>query len=113
MLNPVPVALSWLMVTLPFPVLVKVTACVLLVPTVTFPKPIEMGEAASCRVTPVPERAIEVGELEALLMTERLPLALPPEVGANVALKLVLFPAARVRGSARPLKPNAAPVALA
>jgi hypothetical protein len=46
----------------------------------------ELGEAESKSETPVPESGTVAGELEALLMTEMLPLALPAAVGAKVVL---------------------------
>ncbi len=48
-----------------------------------------------------------------MLTTERLPEALPATVGVKVALKLVLWPAVRVRGSESPLMLNPAPVPVA
>lgn len=81
-----------------------------MVPTVTFPKPIEPGKTDTCNVAPVPERATELAELEALLVMERLPVAFPPTVGAKLALRLVCSPAPSVKGSVSPLKLNPLPV---
>lgn len=66
-----------------------------------------------CLSTPVPESDVIFGESVALLTTESCPATLPVEVGANVALKLVFCPAAKVKGVAGPLTPNPAPVAVA
>jgi hypothetical protein len=48
----------------------------------------------------------------ALLTTETLPDKLPVEAGANVALKDVDWPAARLKGSAMPFVVNPAPLAV-
>jgi len=61
----------------------------------------------------VPDIAIVVGELDAVLTIEIMPLALPPVAGANCAVKEVLCPAARVAGVASPLMLNPAPDAVA
>lgn len=54
------------------------------------------------------ERVVTVGESEALLMIERLPLMPPAPAGLNVTLKLAPWPAARVMGIEDPetLKPD-------
>src|SRR5215472_9806988 len=96
------------MVTLPVPVLVRVTVWGLVaLPTVTLPKLRLAGLGASSRVTPVPESETVAGELVALLTTERLPVTLPVAVGSKLAVKVVLFPALRVKGREIPatLKP--------
>jgi hypothetical protein len=64
-------------------------------------------------VIPVPESETEVGELVALLTTEMLPVALPAAAGAKVALRAVLRPAVRMRGSESPLMLKPAPVTVA
>ena len=90
------------------PVLVRVTVCVLLLPTFTFPKLMLDGLGLSRKVRPKPESETWAGELLALLTTEMLPVAVPPAVGAKTALKLVLCLGLRVSGSAslRMLKPG-------
>jgi len=67
------------MLTLELPELVSVTVCVALLPTVTFPKLRLAGLAVrkEVRATPLPLRAILVGELEASLTRDRLPVTLP------------------------------------
>ena len=60
-------------------------------------------------VAPLPVRARAVGEPVALLTRERLPDTLPEAAGAKATLKLVLCPAARVRGKDRPLRENSVP----
>jgi len=111
--NPVPVTVAWVMVTLPVPVLLRVTGCVPVVFTVTLPNATVDGEAESCRVTPVPDRDTVAGESVALLVIEMLPVALPVVVGAKAALKLVLCPPERVSGSVKPLVPKPVPVTVA
>jgi hypothetical protein len=64
------------------------------------------------RTAPVPERATVSGEFVALLITVTLPGRLPVEVGANMTLKEVDCPAARLSGSAIPLVLNPPPLAL-
>lgn len=51
-----------------------------------------------------------VGELEALLVIERLPDALPAEVGEKETVTVVWWPALRLRGSETPLTLNCAPI---
>ncbi len=79
------------MVTLDPPELVSVSDAVWLAPVWTLPKLTLDGLAVSDpAVTPVPESATESVELEALLVTLRLPLTAPLACGANATLKLVL-----------------------
>lgn len=54
-----------------------------------------------------------VGELGALLTTEMLPVTLPAAAGANLALRVVLWPTAKVTGRVSPLTLKTAPVTLA
>ncbi len=61
---------------------------------------------------PDPESEMARGELAALLVTVTLLGRLPVAVGANVTLKEVDWPAARVRGSANPVALNPAPLVL-
>jgi hypothetical protein len=51
MLNPVTLTVAWEIVTLPVPVLFRVTDRVLLLPSVMFPKAILVGVALSERLT--------------------------------------------------------------
>ncbi|MGD1212835.1 MAG: hypothetical protein ABR973_15955, partial [Candidatus Acidiferrales bacterium] len=74
------------------PVFVRVTVCELLPPTLTLPKLTLDGVTVSCDCTPVPLKAIGVGEPGALLVSEMLPEAVPEEVGAKTALNVVLLP---------------------
>ena len=80
------------MFTLVLPVLVSVTVCgLLLLPRRTLPKLSDVGLADSCitEATPVPLRAMLVGELGALLTRERLPVALLTAVGAKLIVNAV------------------------
>jgi hypothetical protein len=61
-------------------------------------------------VVPVPASDKEVGELEALLTTETVPLAEPAAAGANVTVKVALCPPANVIGTERPLVLKPVPV---
>jgi len=92
-------------VTLEFPLLVSVTPSELLRPTFTLPKLKLLGLALSCAVAvaPVPDRAIVVGELLALLETATLPVALPAAVGAKATLSVAVCPGVNVVLAATPL----------
>lgn len=112
MLNPVPDALPCEMVTLAVPELVKVTFTVPLAPTSKLPKLMLDGFAAKLPCTPVPvSGTVTVGSL-ALLVIVMLPDAAPEVVGANCAVKLALWLAARVTGVESPTAVKPAPVAL-
>src|SRR3989449_292291 len=54
--------------------------------------------------TPMPLRAIVVGEFRALLTSETLPVMLPVLAGAKTTLKVVFCPGVRVRGKLRDRK---------
>src|SRR5262245_46568907 len=111
MVTPAPVGVACEMVTLAVPA-VTVTFCVALLPTVTLPKLSEVGLAASVPAgfAPLPLRETTVGELEALLDNDRLPVTLPAAVGANFTWKVALCPAAKVAGRVTPLRLKPAPV---
>ncbi len=68
------------------------------------------GVTAICGWTPVPLSEIVAGELEALLTTLRLPVALSAEAGAKLTVSVRLWPAARVMAPGKPLTVNPAPV---
>ena len=77
--------------TLVPPVLVTVSDRDCLLPTVTLPKPREVGFAPSVPgVTPVPDKGIVRVGFEALDVMVRLPLALPADDGANETLNVAL-----------------------
>jgi hypothetical protein len=104
-LNPVPVAVTLEIVTFEFPLFVSVALNELLFPTFTFPKFKLVGFAPSRKVgaTPIPLRAMFVGELGALLTSETEPLTLPAEVGRKATVIVVCCPAFIFKGSENPL----------
>jgi len=111
-LNPSPDGVTPEMVTFEFPLLVKVTLNVVLVPSFTFPK-VKLVWFASSRwvaATPVPLRLMLTGVLEALLRIEMFPDALPGEVGEKETVTVALLPGLRFRGTVTPLILNCAPV---
>jgi len=82
-------------------------------PTCRVPKLRLAGLAVSDPgVTPLPEKGTVRVAFEALLAIETLPLALPPDCGAKVALKVALWPGAKVTGTFMPLmlSPRRSPV---
>jgi len=87
-------------------VLVIETFFAALEPVLRFPKLRELGEAESCKVeaTPVPLKAIVVGELGASLRSARLPAKVPADAGAKRTLKEEAPPGAIERGVASPDK---------
>jgi len=90
-LNPEPVMLPWEMVTLEPPELVSVSDRVELLPTCRLPKLMLEGLALSPpAVAPAPDSETCSVEFDALLVTERDPLADPPDCGANVMSKVAL-----------------------
>src|SRR5437879_2426686 len=103
MLKPAPVKLPCAMVKLALPELVKVRFCTPLLPTSTLPKLTLGGVTESCGCTPVPLRAMVLGELGALLTSETLPDTLPVAVGANCTLKVLDCPGGSVSGNVSPL----------
>ncbi len=90
MLKPLPVTAAWETVMLAVPELVSVTVWLLLLPTFTSPKLRLVGLAERSMVVPFPARDTVVGEFEALLVTVRLPVALPLVVGPKLTLKVVV-----------------------
>lgn len=109
-----PVTVACETVTVVPPVLVSVSDCSLLVLTCTLPKALVVGLALRVpAVTPVPVSGTFKVAFEALLTIARLPLTLPPVVGANTTLKLLLCPAVRVTGKVSPFTLKPEPVAVA
>jgi hypothetical protein len=83
-------------------------------PTVTLPKLSDAGETANWPgVVPVPEKAMDSGELDAFETTETLPLAEPALVGVKVTVKVTLWFVESVVGSVNPLIEYVAPVTFA
>ena len=85
--------------------MVSVTPRELLAPSFTLPKLKLVGVAVSCEVTaaPVPERAMVVGELLALLLTETVPVTFPAAVGAKVTFSVAVCPGVNVALALTPL----------
>ena len=98
------------MVTLD-PVALSIIGRLLVVPTVTLLKFVLLGDSANCpEAAPPPDNDIVSDEFDAVDITEMLPDALPPVVGAKTAPKVKLCPGARISGKLNPLTLNAAPV---
>ena len=97
------------MVTLD-PVALSITGRLLVVPTVTLLKFVLLGDSANCpEAAPAPDNDIVSDEFDAVDISEMLPDALPPVVGAKTAPKVKLCPGARVSGKLNPRTLNAAP----
>jgi hypothetical protein len=112
MLNPVPDAVPCEIVMLAVPEFVKVTATEPLAPTSKLPKLMLDGFAVRLPCTPIPVSGIETVESFAELVIVILPEAVPAVVGANCAMKLVLWLAPRVNGVESPSAVKPLPVAL-
>ena len=110
-----PVTFTDAIVTVELPLFVSVTFCELLLPTATLPNamPDVLALSDSVLATPVPESAIEVGELAALLTNETEPDAAPIPDGPNATVNVLLAPALIVAGTANPEMLNPAPDAVA
>jgi hypothetical protein len=80
------------------PLFASAIVCELLLPIVTVPKVTLVGLAEICGWAPLAVRAIVRGEPEALLVIDRLPVALAELVGVKVTLKEVVWPGLSVRG---------------
>jgi len=100
-LKPAPDVLTCEIVTLELPMLLRITFCELLLPTLTVLKLKLVGLAESCSVvtTPVPLMVTVSGEFVASLTTVTLPVMLPPLVGAMTTVIWALWPAVRVCGT--------------
>jgi hypothetical protein len=112
--KPVPLTAICEICTAEFPVLVTTTLCDEDVPVSTLPKLklFVLKERPKVAVTPLPVRAMVLGELGSLLTIEILPVAAPAELGENCALKAPLVPGLSEIGIVRApvLKPE--PVAV-
>ena len=102
MVNPVPVKLAWVTVTLAPPELVRTAFCVPLLPTCTLPKLTALAVSVP-GVTPVPESGIVKVAVFPLLVIARLTVLLPADCGAKATLNEVLCPALSVTGKFRPV----------
>jgi hypothetical protein len=110
-LNPLPLTLTWEMLTAELPVFVSVTLWVALALRVWVPKLNEVVLGVSCGTgaEPVPLSGIVVGDLGALLTSVRLLEELAPDVGVKLTMNIVDFPGPNVSGTARPLRLNPVP----
>lgn len=112
-LKPVPEAEIWLMVTELPPELVRLSERLLLSPKSIEPKLRLDGVAVNApSVTPEPESDQE-SAAPALGVSVTDPVALPADRGANVTVKVALWPAARLKGAVIPLSVNPLPVTAA
>ena len=105
-LKPVPEVVICEMVRFAVPVLLIAIDCVPLLPTVMLPKATFMGLAVSCAMgaaAPVPVSVKFVGEFEAVLTSETLPVAVPVTDGAKSSVREVVAPAASVKGRLSPV----------
>lgn len=109
-LKPVPVMLSDETTKFAVPVFFKVIACVEDVPSATLPKVTLEGVTDIPGCVPVPLSGIAVGEPDTLVTREILPETVAVEAGANVALKLIVLPAATVCAE-KPVTPKPVPLA--
>src|SRR3979490_3102158 len=102
-------------VTFELPVFVSVVFSELVPPTFTFPKIKFVGFALRRKVaaTPVPVREMARGEPGALVSSDTEPVTLPEELGANIALNVVVLPGAIVTGTTRPVMLKPVPDTLA
>ncbi len=101
-----------MIVTFTLPVLLRVTGCWVLDPTLTLPKLMLVGLMPSCGFeaeTPTPESGIVAGEPLALLPIVTPPVAFPELCGANCAENDAFCPGIRVSGTEMPLMLNPAP----
>jgi len=105
-LNPVGLKDAWVTVRVPEPGFCTVIVCVLVTPTDTFPKATLEGITEIRGFTPVPLTGIVAGELVAVLTTLTLPETLPVAVGAKLAFRERLCPAASVAAPEKPLTLN-------
>jgi hypothetical protein len=113
-LKPDPVSVTLEIVRLEPPELFRVTDWLLLLPIETLAKLTLEGFAPrKPGVIAVPVRGIFKLELLALLTIATFPLAVPPDVGAKVTLKVALWPAVRVVGRVKPLELKPVPVTVA
>ncbi len=85
------------------PVFSTFTVCVAWLPTATLPNATDAGVGVNLAApAAVPLKLMLIGEPTALLVTVILPAKLPAVVGLYAAVKLALFPAAKLRGSVIP-----------
>ena len=90
-LNPVPLTVAWVILTLVPPVLVTVSEAVCWLPTVTLPKVSLDGLLDSCPAAiPVPDSGIVSVEFAPLEVRVTFPLAEPVACGAKASVNVAL-----------------------
>lgn len=94
------------------PLAVSLTVDEVLLPTVTLPRLRGAGEMlrVPTAAAPVPERGTVSMGFDALEVTVTVPLALPVDGGANLTVKVVLWPALNVKEVLMPLRANPVPL---
>jgi hypothetical protein len=108
--NPVPLKVTFEMMTLEPPELIKAAVCVPVLPTCTVPK-LTGPALRDPGATPTPDRGMVSVDAGLLVVIARFTLLLPAAWGENTTLNEVLAPAARVSGRLRPRTVYPAPVA--
>jgi hypothetical protein len=102
-LNPAPLAVTRLILTVLPPELVIVSEAVCWLPTLTLPRAWLDGLPVSCpAATPVPDSGIVSVGFVPFEVRLTLPLAEPVACGAKATVKVVLWPAANVVGVVNP-----------
>ena len=112
--KPVPEIVAAVMFRVVLPVLVSVTVWLELLPTATLPKATGDGlmVMVDCVAVPEPLRLIASGDPAALLIIDTLPVVLVEVVGANVTVKVVVWPGVRLAGALHPVRVKPVPVML-
>jgi hypothetical protein len=112
--KPVPETVAAVILRVALPVFVSVTVWLELLPTATLPKATGDGliVIVACVAVPDPLKLIGNGDPGALLVIDTLPVALPAVVGANVTVKLVVWPGAMLAGALQPVSVKPVPVML-
>jgi hypothetical protein len=106
-----PLTAAWEIVTLDPPELVNIADNDCVPPTVMVPKAKLVGFAPRVpAVTAVPDKGIARLGLEAFDVMVTLPVADPETVGANLTVKVVLWPAIKVKGAVTPLRVKPEPL---
>jgi hypothetical protein len=101
-LNPAPVIVALVMVSVEFPVFFSCTVCELLVPADTDPKPIVDGVAVSPAAAPVPVAVIE-RFCPCVVTNDTEPLEAPVVVGVNITFSVAVCAGAIVVGVVIPV----------
>jgi|ERR1700728_196914 len=112
--KPVPESVAAVMFRVVLPVFVSVTVWLELLPTATLPKATGDGliVMVDCVAVPEPLRLIASGDPAALLIIDTLPVALVEVVGANVTVKVAVWPGVMLAGALHPVSVKPVPVML-